>query len=131
MLRIANELKVCSTCSRLSVGAVITDTNFRILSTGYNGNPPGFAHCKETNPDGDKSKCHCIHAEHQAGIYCPFSYDEKIAFVTAFPCTECLKILAAMNVKEVYFIDPYRYFDVSKTIADELNIKYSQINIED
>ena len=36
-----------STCPRRSVGCVLVNANNRVVSTGYNGPPPGFPHCGE------------------------------------------------------------------------------------
>ncbi len=131
MLEIAESLAKLSTCSRLSVGAVITNTKFRILSSGYNGRPSGFTHCKDDNKDKLYEKCNCIHAEQNAIAYGSFNEEQKLAFVTAFPCTECLKLLWSIGVIEIYFIDPYKYFETSKLIADDYKIKYYQIKIRE
>ena len=45
---IAGVMSSRSTCDRASVGAVIARDG-RILSTGYNGAPPGLPHCEENN----------------------------------------------------------------------------------
>lgn len=39
-----------STCPRRSVGCVLVNSNNRVVSTGYNGTPPGFPHCGEMTP---------------------------------------------------------------------------------
>jgi len=129
MLQMATVLSTCSTCSRLSVGAIITDTNFRILSAGYNGRTKGIDHCKDTNPTGNKDECHCIHAEQNAIAHCLFTDDKKYAFVTAFPCGECVKLLASIKVIQIFYIDPYKYFNQSAKVADLYQIKYRHITI--
>lgn len=43
-LAMARELAKRSLCSRDQVGAVITDTNNRIIGEGYNGPPAGYTH---------------------------------------------------------------------------------------
>lgn len=43
-LSMARELAKRSLCTRDQVGAVITDTNNRIIGEGYNGPPTSFAH---------------------------------------------------------------------------------------
>lgn len=45
-LAVAHTMAERGTCPRLKVGAVITRNN-RIIATGYNGSPPGLAHCSE------------------------------------------------------------------------------------
>lgn len=65
-MRIAKEVASRSTCTRASVGAVIVKDH-RILSTGYNGAPPGEAHCTEVGCLMVNDHCErTIHAETNA-----------------------------------------------------------------
>lgn len=65
-LNIAREVSKRSTCLRASVGAVIAKDN-RILSTGYNGAPPGEPHCSEVGCLIENNHCErTIHAETNA-----------------------------------------------------------------
>ena len=47
MLRMAKEISKLSDCKSRSVGAIITDDNFYIIGTGYNGTISGSEHCDE------------------------------------------------------------------------------------
>ena len=58
------------------VGAIITDKENHVLSTGFNGPPGGFDHCT-SNPcagandkAGDTSNCMALHAEVNAVLQC-------------------------------------------------------------
>ena len=65
-MNIAREVASRSTCPRASVGAVIVK-NRRILSTGYNGAPPGEPHCSEVGCLIENNHCErTIHAETNA-----------------------------------------------------------------
>lgn len=65
-INIAKEVAKRSTCPRASVGAVIVKDN-RILSTGYNGAPPGEPHCTDVGCLMENNHCErTIHAETNA-----------------------------------------------------------------
>ena len=62
-IRIAKEVASRSTCPRAAVGAVIVKDN-RILSTGYNGAPPGKPHCTDEGCIIENDHCtRVVHAE--------------------------------------------------------------------
>lgn len=130
IMKIADIASSMSTCSRREVGAVITDIDLRVLSLGYNGRKKGLPHCKNTNPDKLKEACNCIHAEQNA-----FAFDvhpksiERLVFVTTFPCDSCMKLLAANNVKAIYYKTEYVYFEKSLEIAIDNNIFCYKLSI--
>ena len=67
-LEIAKLVASRSTCPRASVGAVIVKNN-RILSTGYNGAPPGEPHCVDVGCLMVNNHCErTVHAETNAVI---------------------------------------------------------------
>lgn len=127
-MAMAKALSKLSTCSRLQVGAVIVSQDNRILSTGYNGRPSGVVHCIEDNIEGDSNFCLCTHAEQNAIASMDGTNREpKSVYVTAFPCDNCLKLLAVSNVKNIYYADPYRYFDSSIQIARKFGMTFEKI----
>lgn len=99
-----------STCNRRSVGAVLVRDK-RILTTGYNGSPPGLPHCTDAGclmVDG-----HCvraIHAEQNAIIQAALhGIDLRGAtcYVTSSPCVHCSKMLIAAGIKRIVYLDAY------------------------
>ena len=88
-LNVATAISLRSTCPRLQVGAVITHKN-RIVTTGYNGAPPGEQHCTEVGcmiVDG-----HCkrtIHAEENALEQLNLHGYPLKMYVTHEPCVIC------------------------------------------
>ena len=70
-IKIANEIASASKCVSKQVGAVIVKDG-RILSTGYNGTPPGYENCCDhwnneyTSEHHEWSKTYEIHAEMNA-----------------------------------------------------------------
>jgi dCMP deaminase len=81
----------------------------RIISIGFNGTPPGWDNCCED--DNNTTKPEVYHAESNAiaklakGIE---SGKGASVFVTCAPCIDCAKLLAQIEVKEVYYSEEYR-----------------------
>ena len=100
-----------STCTRARHGCVLVDKESnRVVSIGYNGSPPGKAHCEEEGIGCLLVDGHCIrtiHAEIQAISMIRGVFDGLIAYITAMPCINCYKALVAVNVKEIRCIDLY------------------------
>lgn len=103
-----------STCARRNVGAVIV-VNDRIVSTGYNGAPPGHDHCdgKTCVPPGRLGCTRTIHAEANALERIPkeFAHMPKQMFVTESPCQACAaKMMGSLgfNFTSVYYTNEYR-----------------------
>lgn len=105
-MRMAEELAKRSTCSRLQVGTVITDAGLEhVLSLGYNGNVRGFPNrCDSTEP----GKCGCIHSEQNALVKARGDVPDKVAFVTASPCSMCAKLMVQAKVSHLFYREFYR-----------------------
>lgn len=106
--RIALDLSKRSSCRRLSVGTVITTTDFRkILAWGYNGNACGLPNTCDSDTPG---ACGCLHSETNAIINCDSPRTvEKFVFITHSPCVMCSKSLINLgNVKKVFYLEEYR-----------------------
>jgi dCMP deaminase len=108
---LAEKLSLRSTCSRLSVGAVITSADFRIvLAVGYNGNAAGLPNACDSNTPG---ACGCLHAEENACISCTEPRTTpKVFFCTHLPCKMCSKrIINLGGVVRVVYREDYRLRD--------------------
>jgi dCMP deaminase len=84
------------------VGAVIVDSNNKIVSTGYNGFVQG---CDESLMTFDRPMKYklIIHAEANALLFSKQNlYGCKI-YITDAPCEECLKLILQSGIREVYF----------------------------
>lgn len=99
-----------ATCTRRQVGAVIVREK-RILTTGYNGSPPGLPHCTDVGcwiVDG-----HCvrtIHAEQNAIVQAALhgvSTKGATLYVTAAPCVTCAKLIIAAGIERVVYQEKY------------------------
>ena len=95
-----------SSCEKSKVGAIFINTEYEILSTGFNEAPSKFPHCQ-----GKKSciaadgKCHeTAHAEMNAigqaaknGVI----LKNSILYCTRKPCSECMKLLINIGINEI------------------------------
>lgn len=101
-----------STCDRLDAGAVLVKNN-RIISTGYNGSPPGLPHCDDVGHLLEEGHCvRTIHGEHnailQAATIPGASTDGSIMYTKYSPCIHCAKYVIAAGIKRVVLGKVYR-----------------------
>jgi len=110
---IARIIATRSTCDRLRAGAVLVKDK-RIISTGYNGAPPGLPHCD--GPEGHlMEEGHCIrtiHGEHntilQAARIPGATTEGATLYTTYSPCMHCCKYIVAAGIKRVVLGKIYR-----------------------
>jgi dCMP deaminase len=99
-----------STCNRRSVGAVLVRDK-RILTTGYNGSPPGLPHCTDEGCLMVEGHCvRAIHAEQNAIVQAALhGIDLRGAtcYVTSSPCVHCAKMLIAAGITRIVYLDSY------------------------
>lgn len=89
-------------------GAILIDKQYRIVSMGYNGTPPGIDHCCDTGCI--KYEGHCIgtlHAEMNALANLKRNEEGLIMLCTLQPCLYCLKMLIAFKIKHVIYLKSY------------------------
>lgn len=124
-----------STCVRRSVGCVLVNARHHVLATGYNGTPAGAKHCNEpevlrhvtpqewtgarvvfphacagagvTQSGTALDSCDAVHAEQNAVLQCIDANAIATAYVTAFPCTSCAKLLLNTSCREIVYVDAY------------------------
>ena len=105
-LRIAFEVATRATCLRRHVGAVIVRDK-RILSTGYNGSPPGQKHCTEVGCLLDDGRCiRTLHAEQNALMQAALhgvSTQGATLYATCRPCHVCARMIVAAGIVRVVF----------------------------
>ena len=96
-----------SPCERLQVGWVIVKDN-RIISQGYNGFLPGAPHESKIVDNHEQAT---IHAEQNAITDCAkrgVSSKDCDAYITHYPCVNCMKILCTSGIKNIYYLDDYK-----------------------
>ncbi len=113
-MRMAEIISTRSTCKRLNVGAIITDSiMLNILAIGYNGNYSGGPNICDSETVGE---CGCIHSEINAIIKADNRIKDKILFVTDSPCIKCSKIIINSGFSKVYYRNEYRLKDGIKLL---------------
>jgi dCMP deaminase len=102
-----------SSCERGHVGAVLVKEG-RIISTGYNGAPPGMKHCLEVGceeVEGTEGCQRTIHAEANAIVWAArmgVPTLDSIMYSTHSPCASCARLIIAAGVCKVVFRNDYR-----------------------
>ncbi|MDO8560535.1 MAG: cytidine/deoxycytidylate deaminase family protein [bacterium] len=111
-MAIARLIATRSTCDRLSAGAVLVKDK-RIISTGYNGSPPGLPHCDDEGHLLEEGHCvRTIHGEHnailQAAAQGGTSTRGSTMYTKYSPCIHCCKYLVAAGMVRVVIGKIYR-----------------------
>lgn len=122
-LNIAEEISQMSKCVSIKVGGVLVRDG-RIISTGWNGTPPGFINCcdkflnlvegkllpidrEEHHKWSEKYEIHsevnCIVHAAKNGI----KTEGTIMYCSHQPCHDCLKTLIPAGIKEIVYRHPY------------------------
>lgn len=96
-----------SACERLQVGCVLVKNN-RIIAQGYNGFLPGCPHESKVRNGHEQAT---IHAEQNAVTDCAkrgVSTEGATAYITHYPCINCMKILCAAGISHIFYINDYK-----------------------
>ena len=115
-----------SSCERLNVGCILVNDN-RIIAQGYNGYISG---CEHSMIIRDGHNIATIHAEQNTIVDCAkrgVSCNNCTAYITHFPCYNCMKIIAESGIKEIKYIEDYKNDSLVNNLANKLNITIKKI----
>lgn len=115
-----------SVCPRLKVGCILVDDN-RIISQGYNGYLSGCPHAAIMY---DGHNVGTIHAEQNSITDCAkrgVSCNNAVAYITHYPCFNCMKLLCASGVKKINYIDDYNNDEKVSYIAKLADVSIEKI----
>ncbi len=88
------------------IGAVITDKDHRIISTGYNGFAKGVDDYAERYLDRETKYKMILHAEENAIMFAKQRLDDCEIFITKLPpCAHCAALIIQSGIKNVYMQD--------------------------
>ena len=126
-------LSLRSTCTRLSVGAILVRDQ-RMIAGGYNGSVSGDKHCIDDGcymVDG-----HClrtIHAEMNAVLQCAkfgIPTDGAELYVTDFPCLQCTKMLLQAGVKKIHYLRNYNNDSYALELVKLKEVALEQVKLD-
>jgi dCMP deaminase len=89
-----------------AVGAAVADGKNKILSTGYNGLPPGKTLSTAEWADRDGRRGKVLHAEVNALSMIARGDGHTIA-CTLSPCLSCAQLVVAHDVRRFLYLDEY------------------------
>ena len=121
-----------ATCSRLSVGAVLTKEG-RVITTGYNGPPSEEKHCEDL---GCNIKEVCSNAVHAEQNMIAFSAKEGISlkgttlYITYCPCLNCANLIISAGISRVVFIHKFRSEEGFNRLLKHPKVSVSQLPID-
>lgn len=111
-----------SPCQKLQVGCILVNNN-RIIAQGYNGYLPGAKHEQKIR---DGHEMATVHAEQNAIADCAkrgVSCAGSTAYITHYPCINCMKILCASGISEIKYSNDYNNDELIKYFAQQSNVK--------
>lgn len=88
------------------IGAVIVDSNNRVISTGYNGFPIGIGDTAERLENREIKYKMVLHAEENAIMFARQNLEGCSLYVTMMPpCSHCAALIIQSGIKRVYAPD--------------------------
>jgi deoxycytidylate deaminase len=119
--------EIFSTCSKRQYAAVVLAPNKRVAGFGYNGSPPGMAHCSDgacprlqADSDSGSNYDTCISQHAEAGALLWSDPSMRIGgtiIVNGPPCMGCAKLIASSGLSRVVHREDASYSqwpDISK-----------------
>lgn len=102
LIDLAEQIATWSKDPRTKVGAVIVDSDRRIISTGYNGFPRGVYDDPELLNNRDDKLKRIIHAEANAIISARCDLTGTHMYSTLTPCSQCAGFIIQSGISRVY-----------------------------
>ena len=115
-----------SSCEKLHVGCLFVKEN-RIIAQGYNGYISG---CQHKAIYKDNHNIATIHAEQNTIADCAkrgVSCENSIAYITHYPCFNCMKLMMSCGIKKINYIKDYNNDELVQNMAENLNIEIKKI----
>ena len=100
------------------VGAVAIRPDSSIAAVSYNGAPPKI---EIDWSDRDARRPYILHAEMNATRYIKPHECNKVSS-TLSPCVDCLKIMSAYGIEDIYFVEKYENSDYN--LVDKISKMY-------
>ena len=124
-INLAHAVKLRSKDPNTKVGCVIVNADRHIISTGYNGMPPGFDETDSLWRSEDKYN-YVIHAEMNALLHSTQYTANCVLYTTMFPCKECAKAICSAGIKAVYYSDSRFKTEIATNLFNQSGVKLCQ-----
>lgn len=125
-LALAEHIAEWSQDPSTKVGAVIVDSQKRVVSMGYNGFPRGIKDLPERYKNRETKHLFVCHAERNAIDNAPRSVEGCTIYVPLLPCNECAKSIIQSGIKKVVTYQPTREdkfnWDITRLMFQEAGI---------
>ena len=133
-MALAHMAGVMATCPKRKVGAIIVRDK-RVLTTGFNGAPPGMPHCTEVGClifEDEGSSCRRIlHAEQNAVLRDSKGLEGATLYTSFIPCVDCMKEVVTAKISEIVYEEEYpgtkKRYTYAKEFAQGTNVKLRKI----
>lgn len=126
-LEIAKVVAKRSKDPHTKVGVVLVKEG-RVIGIGYNGEPRDFTY--NFNWNSKEKYDFVIHAELNAisnacsvGVSCVGA----TLYSTLSPCHDCMKLIIQHQIKEVYYLEKYKDFELTEKIANNSKVILKQL----
>ena len=128
--------QIFSTCAKRQYAAVVIGSNKRVVGFGYNGSPPGVAHCvdgacprlhEKSDSGSVYDNCIAQHAEAGALLWSdPALRPGSTLIINGSPCMGCAKLIASSGIKRVVYRadESYNQLPVVLSLLDEAGIEH-------
>ena len=101
-IKLANLIAAKSPDPSTKIGAVIVDSNKRIVSTGYNGPIQGIDDNQVPLTRPEKYD-YIIHAETNAVIFAKQDLSDCRIYINGFPCSTCTKLILQSGISHICY----------------------------
>lgn len=128
-MQVAEVIAQRSSATKRKVGAVAVDHYGYILSTGYNGTPPGTDNTCE-DPLTNKTYPHVIHAEANCCSRMSLDAPVGVIYTTVAPCIECAKLIRIHHPYRVVYRNEFKN-DLGKSFLEYYGIKVEMLKKEE
>lgn len=136
IMRICHAVAARATCRHREQGAVIVRGK-RIISTGYNGAPPGVKDCLErgycSKQNGRSCLAEGLHGESNAIITAAHegtSVDGTVLYCVYSPCRSCCNMLKTAGIVEVVYEQTYDGFPEGPRYLASLGVRVRKLKVK-
>ena len=134
IMRICHAVAARATCRHREQGAVIVKKSKRIISTGYNGAPPGVKDCLERGYCQKAEDLPCLaeglHGESNAIITAAregISVDNTVLYCIFSPCRSCCNMIKTAGIVEVVCEEVYEGFPDGPEYLKSLGVRVRKL----